>query len=590
MSKGKRALVIAALFCSIASVSFAGELKDDWSDFLHYTKIGRFDLAKNYAQIILDSNPDPVALLNLTLDNPQGFDIMLRVHKMAPDADLAALTEKVIAVIEEGRFVRRADPKIIVDEVARLSSTERGRRIALNRLQEAGEYAIPFMLDAIADPDRQAELAHVVWALPQIGQQAVRPLAAALNTDNSAVKAEVIRALGQIGYPQCLAHLKYVMENDASSELKGLATEGIQKIDPATLSKSSAELYFALGEKYYYHHESLGAQSKGGLSPIWFWDKEKSRLAWKQIGSSYFHELMAMRCGEWSLKADASFGRAIGLWLASFYKAEATGKPMPAYFGEKHADAFVYATTAGPEYLHQALARGLDDKNPAVALGAAEALIVTAGPKSIFVPVGSVQPLLKALTFADNAVRYSAAIAIATAGPRVTFGESGVVVANLAEALSKGAEASADDNARAYALRAVQALAEVAQGSNDAFDLATAQAALVEATLTQGPELKVLAAQTLAYVESPAAQRAIATMSLEAANAIPIRIAGFEALAISGKYNANMLEDGILEQMYTLLQSDDTDPSLRTAAATAFGALSLPSVRVKDLILDQAKI
>ena len=47
MSKGKRALVIAALFFSIASASHASELKDDWSDFLHYKKIGRFDLAKD---------------------------------------------------------------------------------------------------------------------------------------------------------------------------------------------------------------------------------------------------------------------------------------------------------------------------------------------------------------------------------------------------------------------------------------------------------------------------------------------------------------------------------------------------------------
>ena len=590
MSKGKRALVITALFCIIASVGHAGELKDDWNDFLHYTKIGRFDLAKSYAQIILDGNPDPVALLNLTLDNPQGFDIMLRVHKMAPDADLAALTEKVIAVVEKGRFVRRSDPKIIVDEVVRLSSTPRGRRIALKRLQEAGEYAIPFMLDAIADPDRREELPNVVWALPQIGQQAIRPLGAALNSDNPAVKAEVIRAMGQIGYPQSLAYLKYVMENESSAELKGLATEGIQRIDPAGLSKSSAELFFGLGEKYYYHHESLSAQSKGGLSSIWFWDSATSRLVWKQIDSSYFHEMMAMRCGEWSLRADAGFGRSIGLWLASFYKAEAASKLMPAYFGEKHATAFVYATTAGPEYLHQALARGLDDDDAAVALGAAEALIVTAGPKSIFVPVGPVQPLLKALTFSDDAVRYSAAIAISSAGPRGRFGESGLVVSNLAEAVSKGTEGAAEDDARTYALRAVQALAKIAQKSNPAFDLTGAQEALVKGTLAQVPEVKVLAAQTLAYIESPAAQRAIAAMSLEAANANPIRIAGFGALAISGKYNANMLEDAILAQMYTLIQSDDTDPQLRRAAATAFGALSLPSTTVKDLILDQAKI
>lgn len=590
MSNGKRALVIAALFCTVASLGHAGELKDDWSDFLHYTKIGRFDLAKSYAQMILDSDPDPVALLNLTLDNPQGFEIMLRVHKMAPDADLAALTEKVIAVIERGRFIRRSDPVIIVDEVSRLSSTERGRRIGLKRLQEAGEYAVPFMLDAIANPDRRAELPNIVWALPQIGQQAIRPLGAGLNTENPAVKAEVIRALGLIGYPQALPYLKYVAEFDSSTELKGLATEAIQKIDPAGLSKSAAELFFGLGEKYYYHHESLSAQSKAGASSIWFWDKDKAGLVWKQVDSAYFHELMAMRCGEWSLKADAGFGRAIGLWLASFYKAEATGAEMPEYFGAGHANAFVYATTAGPEYLHQALARGLDDNNAPVALRAAEALVVTAGPKSIFVPVGPVQPLLKALTFGDDAVRYSAAIAICSAGPRGRFGESGIVVSNLAEAVSKGIEASADDAARTYGLRAVRALAAVAASSNPAFDLSAAQAALVKATLAPVPELKILAAQTLAYVDSPAAQQAVAAMSLDAANDMDTRIAGFEALAVSGKYNANMLEDAAVATMYSLLQSDDTDPQLRTAAATAFGALSLPSVKVKDLILDQAKI
>lgn len=590
MSKGKQAFLITALFCVLASIGHAGDLKDDWNDFLHYTKIGRFDLAKSYAQIILDSDPDPVALLNLTLDNPQGFEIMLRVHKMAPDADLAALTEKIIAVIEKGRFARRSDPQIIVDEVARLSSTERGRRIGLQRLQEAGEYAIPFMLDAIADPQRREELSNIIWALPQIGQQAVRPLAAALNTENPAVKAEVIRAMGQIGYPQSLAYLKFVMENDSSPELKGLATEAIQQIDPAALSKSSAELFFALGEKYYYHHESLSAQSKAGLSSVWFWDTGKRRLVWTQVDSSYFHELMAMRCCEWSLRADPGFGLSIGLWLASFYKAEATGQSMPAYFGEKHADAFVYATTAGPEYLHQALARGLDDNNAAVALGAAEALIVTAGPKSIFAPVGPVQPLLKALTFGDDAVRYSAAIAVATGGPRGAFGESGLVIGNLAEAVSKGTEASADDAGRAYALRAVQALTAVAQANNPAFDLGGAQEALIKATRVQVTELKVLAAQTLAYIDSPAAQQAIAALSLDAANASPVRVAGFNALAVSGKYNGNMLEDASLNQMYTLIQSGDTAPELRAAGATAFGALNLPSAKVKDLILDQAKI
>ena len=54
---------IALMLCTVVfavNSGFSQELKDNWNDFLHYTKIGRFDLAKSYAQAILESEPDPV--------------------------------------------------------------------------------------------------------------------------------------------------------------------------------------------------------------------------------------------------------------------------------------------------------------------------------------------------------------------------------------------------------------------------------------------------------------------------------------------------------------------------------------------------
>ena len=110
---------------------------------------------------------------------------------------------------------------------------------------------------------------------------------------------------------------------------------------------------------------------------------------------------------------------------------------MPEYFDENHADAMVYATTAGPEYLHQALARALKDNNAAVALGAVEALATNAGEKSLMYATSSGQPLLAALSFPSKAVRYTAAIAIGNAGPRQAFNESRLVVQNLAQALGE---------------------------------------------------------------------------------------------------------------------------------------------------------
>jgi hypothetical protein len=54
-------------------------------------------------------------------------------------------------------------------------------------------------------------------------------------------------------------------------------------------------------------------------------------------------------------------------------------------------------------------------------------------------------------------------------------------------------------------------------------------------------------------------------------------------------YFANLLTEQTVDDIYTLISSNETVPELRSAAAIAFGALNLPSRKVKDLILDQAR-
>jgi len=598
MLNGRTVALVLLMGCFVVGAGFARDrsLADDWNDYLHFTKIGRFDLAKGYAQAILQSSPDPVMLLELSQDNPQGYDLAMRVVDTSHDAELADLTKKLLAVIEQGRFARRSDPRIIVEEIKRLSGTIRGKMNATTRLKNAGEYAIPYMLDAMGDPARQDELKNIIEALPKIGRPAIRPLVAALQMDDIAVKAEIIRALGKIGYPQSLAHLKYISEKDASNQLRDLAVQSIRQIDPRAGSAPAAALFFQLGEKYYYHDESLAPQEGAPIANIWFWDAGADRLARAEVDRAYFHELMAMRCSEWSLKSEEQFGLAIGLWLAAFFKAEATGVTMPEYFDDNHASAMVYATTAGPEYLHQTLARAVNDRNAAVALGAVEALATNAGERSLMYTMGPAQPVLQALSFGDRAVRYSAAIAIANAGPRDPFNESRLVVQNLAEALPGNGQGGSDGGnwtaelAESYALRAAEALLKLAISRNPVIDLSLAQPALITASKSNPQqEIQVLAGQILAYIDSPEAQRAIAEVALDASKPMEVQIAAFESLADSAKVNANQLPDTMVDQIYSLISTDQTDPDLRAAAAAAYGALNLPSQKVKELILDQAK-
>jgi len=129
----------------------------------------------------------------------------------------------------------------------------------------------------------------------------------------------------------------------------------------------------------------------------------------------------------------------------------------------------------------------------------------------------------------------------------------------------------------------------LAQTRNRVIDLSLALNVLINATNDKRTEIRTLAGQILAYLESPDAQRAIAAMALDGGNSLEVRISAFESLATSAKLNANMLIDQMLDGIYALISSDETDPALRSAAAAAYGALNLPSQKVKDLILDQAK-
>jgi len=574
-------ITLGLIVCILISVVVADELEDNFHNYLHYIKIGRLDIAKSYAEAVIKNNPDPKVVLGFVEDDPRAAFLMRRASENEHDLGLAEYSRQILEIIEQGKFSKRTESAIIAEEVRRLTSTARGRLTAVKRLKTAGEYAIPFMLDAMADVERRNELGNIIWALPQIGKDAIRPSAAALQTDNLAVKAEIIKALGGIGYPQALGHLKYVVENDSSQELRELAAVSIKKIDTASLNLPAAELLYRLAENYYYHTESLAPAEDADFANIWFWDKQQRSLTKQEVGRVYFYELMTMRVCELALKADADYGKAIGLWLAAFYKAESAGIAMPGYFGEGHATASVYATTAGPEYLHQALARALKDKNAYVALSVVEALGQNAGEKSLLYRLAMEQPLLSALSFDDKAVRYSAAIAVANAGPKEFFAESRIAVQNLAEALS--------EQSGEYPIRAAQAMLKLAVERNPVIDLSAAQGTLIDATKDDRQQIKVLAAEILAHLSGPQGQQAIAKMALAEENLQQIRIAAFSSLAKSAKINGSLLGDDHISAIYELVSSTEADADLRSAAAAAYGALNLPSEKVKNLILDQAK-
>jgi hypothetical protein len=580
--------IIAIAFLS-ASGAFAADVEKDWTGFLHYASIGRIDMAVAHGKSLLAAEPNSVELLKLVDDNPQAVPALQDMKSRSKNAELADIAGKILEKVEKARYEKRSNTTVIAQEIDRLSGTARGRAIAAERLKDAGEYAVPSMLAALGDEARKDQIANIELALEQMDKSATRPLVAALQTKNAAVKAEILRALGAIKDPQALPYLKLVVEQNELPSLVTVATNSIGEIDRRAMEKPAADLFVALARSYYSHNESL-APSDSNTANMWFWDADITQLTSVAVPAKYFNELMAMRCCEWALVADAKKGDAIGVWLAAYFKAESTGLPMPAYFGEGHAPAAVYATIAGPEYVQQALGMALADKNSYMALGLIEALSKTAGEVSLLSATSAGQPLVKSLYYDDKQVKYSAAIALAGAEPKMQFADSQLVMQLLAEALvAKPAEDWPQATADEYAKKALAALNRLAIRNNKVLDLKLAEGSLKAATRDSRPEIVTGSLSTLALMDGPDAQRAVAAVALADANDVALKVSTFGDLATSARMHGNLLLNETVDAIYGLVQSDKTDPKVRSAAAVAYGSLNLPSDKVRNLLLDQAR-
>jgi hypothetical protein len=136
---------------------------------------------------------------------------------------------------------------------------------------------------------------------------------------------------------------------------------------------------------------------------------------------------------------------------------------------------------------------------------------------------------------------------------------------------------------------AAGAMYTLADRGNKVLDLSSIREALIGGTKDSRPAILTRSLSTLALMDGPDAQQAVAAVAITDSNSQDLKILGFTALAASAKMHGNLLLDGQVKAIYDLVQSDKTLMTVRSAAAVAYGALNLPSDKAKKLLLDQAK-
>ncbi len=434
------------LLSTSASAQDAADAKAEqtqkyWADFMHYALIGNFELAKDNANKLIQSDPDPVQVLDLA-ENSRYADAYRNLSLMQENTqELRDVAKSIVQIVEEGRYLRRKNPKRIEDEIKRLSSTTRGHMLAVSRLKDSGEWAVPQIVNALRDSNRRDELEVIKRALPKLGRDAVNPLAVAmLYCKDLNLKLIIADVLGEIGYHKALPYLQEIVEDENTvSDLRSVAEEAIEKITTVNSlpnGVNSAMLYERLANDYYNELDSLKVPENQEIANVWFWDYRKG-LYKEEVPRGAFDELMTMRYAEHALRRDSSLAGSVAIWLSAFFRLEANGFEQPQYFGEGHADADTYALTSGPEYLHRVLKRALDNRNRPVALKAIKAMRRNAGQGSLLYELMGKKPLVDALSYPDREVRFSAALAIGQVLPLEEFEAAPMVIKILSEAVQQ---------------------------------------------------------------------------------------------------------------------------------------------------------
>lgn len=441
-----RAIALACLTLISVHLTPAWSQADDpaslWADFSHYVLVARPDLAADAGTVLL-SKVQPQELLDIVEASDYREQAGRILDRATGNENSSSVASKIVAALEQARIERARDAERIAADIKTLSKGQRPYRNAVARLRAAGQYAVPQMVEALRDPQRKTEHPFILNALKAMGRSVVAPLSQALPELEPVPMSQVAQVLGDVGYPEALPYIKKSLETPGvDADVQLALTNAYKRLLAAARQMPDApasELFVLLGETQYSRANRVdqisGFDAATNHGIVWAFT-EKTGLVPIAVPAEIFADVLAMEAAESALKLDATSDEALSLYIRANLRRENNlpeGQVDPSY-GSDRQPAMFYAMLAGPNRLHEVLARALDDGDPQLALDAIAGLQATSGTEKLVNSDGPRQPLLRALSFPDRRVRFHSAVALAQTRPNEAFPGSERVTPVLAEA------------------------------------------------------------------------------------------------------------------------------------------------------------
>jgi len=400
----------------------------DAADYL--VRTGQPGQAVPYLNQFLKANPDDATLMQIR--DRYGVGSILRLQDYPETRALAApLAGKL------GEATRRhaTSPDRINRFIADLGKTREEQDYAVERLREAGPFAVPALLGLLDNASLGPEdHAQVVRNMGRLDLSAVPALIAALDAPKPRLAADTAEVLGLIGDPRAVPALTALAADpdpQAPVVARDAARRAVERITGRAFDaqpRTPARLLTGEARRYHLH----AIRFPGDPVIIWAWDAARQAPAPRSVTRSEAEAYFGLKLARAALAVDPSDRRAQAVAVATALEKAVERVGLDRFPAGDPTGTFGTAVAAGPAVLGDVLRAAIADRKYDLAAAAAEALGRVTDANALAVE-GSVNPLVAALSAPGRRARFAAARALILLDPRAPFAGSSRVVPVLAQ-------------------------------------------------------------------------------------------------------------------------------------------------------------
>jgi tetratricopeptide (TPR) repeat protein len=381
--------------------------------------------------------------LNADPSNEEAFELWKRTEQriwsymLAKGGEYEKIARSLLSRATIARKTMSSDASTIqalVEDAIRGDAAAR-RKANFALASNHGAFAVPFLVDALGNPDETSSQVYAILTCEAIGRNATLPLIQLLESGNKTLRLNAAMALSYIGDSRAVpALLRLAQSNKEDVGVREIASRAAAKMNAE--SGSALDAYLAHANDYLLGNPLL--LRDGDIAEV-VWSFEDGELKHRKVPAQLFALELAKDSAYGALRVDPNSSDAL-VKLSQVYLAQQTivrdtlaknpGNEEMNQVQEAMGELSITVLAAGPKVLRSAVEASVKSGMTPAAVSGMHKLATVEDPKDL---TGS--PLLAGLESDDKRVRYASALSLSEMNAKLTDAQRKMLVDTLSTAV-----------------------------------------------------------------------------------------------------------------------------------------------------------